>query len=142
MKKGLIFLVTLLALGAGGYFAYQRFAPAPPAPQLVTGTVSRGNVVQGIDATGRLEAVTTVQVGSQVSGTIKALYADFNSQVKRGQVVAELEPSLFQTQVEQAEATVVRARADLERSRVQLDDARLKHTRARDLAAQIGRAHV
>ena len=136
MKKGLIFLVTLLALGAGGYFAYQRFAPAPPAPQLVTGTVSRGNVVQGIDATGRLEAVTTVQVGSQVSGTIKALYADFNSQVKRGQVVAELEPSLFQTQVEQAEATVVRARADLERSRVQLDDARQKLTRARDLAAR------
>jgi HlyD family secretion protein len=102
--------------------------------QLMTATVSRGSVVQGIDATGRLQAVTTVQVGSQVSGTIKALYADFNSQVKKGQVVAELEPSLFITQVEQAEASMVRIQADIERSKVQLEDSKLKLARARDLA--------
>jgi HlyD family secretion protein len=136
MKRSLLVIGVLLALGVGGYFAYERFKSAPPSLQLVTATVSRGSVVAGIDATGRLQAVTTVQVGSQVSGTIKALYADFNTQVKRGQVVAELEPSLFQTQVEQAEATVVRNRADVERARVQLDDARLKLTRARDLAAR------
>jgi HlyD family secretion protein len=136
MKKGLIVTAILLLLGAGGYVAYERFKGPPPSPQLVTATVSRGSVIQGIDATGRLQAVTTVQVGSQVSGTIKSLYADFNSQVKRGQVVAELEPSLFETQVEQAQANLVRIEADLERSRVQLDDARLKVTRARDLFAK------
>jgi len=139
MKKGLkrvlVVLVLLAVLGGGGYYVYEHYIKAqPPTLQLVTAMVSKGSVVQGIDATGRLQAVTTVQVGSQVSGTIKSLYADFNSQVKKGQVVAELEPSLFQTQVEQAEATVVRSQADVERSRVQLEDAKLKVARARDLA--------
>ena len=135
LKKVLVVLVLLGLLGGGGYYGYEHYIKAqPPTLQLVTAMVSKGSVVQGIDATGRLQAVTTVQVGSQVSGTIKSLYADFNSQVKKGQVVAELEPSLFQTQVEQAEATVVRGQADVERSRVQLEDAKLKLTRARDLA--------
>jgi HlyD family secretion protein len=134
MKRTLVVAGVLLVLGAGGYFAYERFKSPPSSLQLVTAPVSRGNVVAGIDATGRLQAVRTVQVGSQVSGTIKTLNADFNSVVTRGQVVAELEPSLFETQVEQAEATVTRMRADLERSRVQVEDAQLKLARARDLA--------
>jgi len=134
LKRGLWTIVLLALLGGGGYYGYLRYKGEKPTLQLVTATVSRGSVVQGIDATGRLQAVTTVQVGSQVSGTIKELHADFNSQVKKGQVVAELEPSLFQTQVEQAEATVTRSQADLERSRVQLEDTKLKLTRAKDLA--------
>ena len=136
MKRTLVTVGVLVILGAGGYFAYERFKSPPSSLQLVTATVSRGNVVAGIDATGRLQAVRTVQVGSQVSGTIKTLNADFNSVVSRGQVVAELEPSLFETQVEQAEATVTRMRADLERSRVQVEDAQLKLARARDLHAR------
>jgi HlyD family secretion protein len=136
LKRGLWTVVLLALLGGGGYYGYLRYKGEKPTLQLVTATVSRGSVVQGIDATGRLQAVTTVQVGSQVSGTIKTLNADFNSQVKKGQVVAELEPSLFQTQVEQAEATVVRAQADVERSRVQLEDTKLKLARAKDLAAR------
>jgi HlyD family secretion protein len=136
MKRTLVTVGVLVILGAGGYFAYERFKSPPSSLQLVTATVSRGDVVAGIDATGRLQAVRTVQVGSQVSGTIKTLNADFNSVVSRGQVVAELEPSLFETQVEQAEATVTRMRADLERSRVQVEDAQLKLARARDLHAR------
>jgi HlyD family secretion protein len=112
MRRALLFVVVL-ALGVAGYVGYTRLAGSEPTPQLVTAHVSRGDVVQVIDATGRLEAVTTVQVGSQVSGTIQALYADFNSQVRRGQVVARLEPSLFETQVEQARATVVRLQAEV-----------------------------
>ena len=134
LKRGLWAIVVLAILGAGGYYGYKRYKGNKPTIQLVTATVSRGSVVQGIDATGRLQAVMTVQVGSQVSGTIKSLYADFNSQVKKGQVVAELEPSLFQTQVEQAEATVTRGQADVERARVQVEDSKLKLTRARDLS--------
>lgn len=98
--------------------------------------VSRGDVVETIDATGTLQAVTTVQVGTQVSGTIKRLRADFNSRVRRGQVIAELDPSLFQAQVEQARATVVRLEAEAGRAAVQLEDARNKLTRARELSAK------
>ena len=96
--------------------------------------MTRGDVVETVDATGTLEAVTTVQVGTQVSGTIKALHADFNARVRRGQVVAELEPSLFQTQVEQARASLVRLEADARRAAVQSDDAQLKLARARELS--------
>ncbi len=82
----------------------------------------------------RLQAVTTVQVGTQVSGTILELNADFNSLVRKGQVLARLDPSLFATQIEQARANLIRAEADLERFRVSLDDARTKLNRARELS--------
>ncbi|MGE3402212.1 MAG: efflux RND transporter periplasmic adaptor subunit [Vicinamibacterales bacterium] len=98
--------------------------------------MTRGDVIETVDATGTLEAVTTVQVGTQVSGTLKALHADFNSRVRRGQVIAELEPSLFETQVEQARASLTRLEADVRRAEVQLDDARQKLARARELAAR------
>jgi HlyD family secretion protein len=103
------------------------------APTYNTATVMRGDLVETVEATGTLDAVTTVQVGSQVSGTIASLNADFNSVVKKGQVIARLDPSLLQAQVDQAEATIVRLQADVERARVSLDDARLKLARARAL---------
>ncbi len=78
--------------------------------------------------------MTTVQVGTQVSGTIQELNADFNSLVRKGQVLARLDPSLIQSQIEQARANLIRAEADLERLRVALDDARTKLTRARELS--------
>jgi HlyD family secretion protein len=98
--------------------------------------VTRGEVVDLVDATGTLQAVTTVQVGTQVSGTIKALHADFNSRVRRGQVVAELEPSLFEAQVEQARASVVRLEAEAQRARVQRADADQELRRARELSSR------
>jgi len=99
-----------------------------------TETVSRGPIVQKVSASGTLEAVTTVQVGSQVSGTIESLYADFNSIVKKGQVLARLEPSLFRAAIEQAQANLERAQADYERVRVTLADAETKLQRARQLS--------
>ena len=98
--------------------------------------VARGDVIESVGATGTLQAVKTVQVGSQVSGNIKALYADFNSIVKKGQVVAELDPSLLQTQIEQARANVIRAQADLDRLKVSLEDAKVKLKRSESLAAR------
>jgi HlyD family secretion protein len=77
--------------------------------------------------------VTTVQVGSQVSGTVAELYADFNSIVHKGQVIARLDPSLFQTQIDQQQANLIRSEADLERLNVSLDDAKVKLARAEDL---------
>jgi HlyD family secretion protein len=93
-----------------------------------------GSIVSTVVATGTLEAVTTVQVGSQVSGMIEALHADFNSIVKKGQVLARLDQSLFKSALEQAQANLIRAEADYERTRVMLADAETKLSRARELA--------
>ena len=90
-----------------------------------------GDVVETVAATGTLEAVTTVQVGTQVSGTVRDLLADFNDIVAKGQVLARLDPSLFQTQVDQARANVSRSEADVERLRVGLADAGTRLGRAR-----------
>ena len=115
---------------------YWRADSAPETPAIATSPVTRGEVVDIVDATGTLQAVTTVQVGTQVSGTIKALHADFNTRVRRGQVVAHLEPSLFEAQVEQARASVARLEADAQRAEVQREDAGHKLRRARELAAR------
>ena len=123
-------LVLLIAAGVG----YYRSTHGEETPTIVTASVTSGDVIETVDATGTLQAVTTVQVGTQVSGTIKALRADFNSRVRRGQVIAELEPSLFEAQVEQARASLVRLEAEASRAAVQREDAQRKLRRAQELA--------
>jgi HlyD family secretion protein len=132
MKK-LLLIITALAIIAAGVGAYYRYRKAGPEPTVTTAAVSRGDIVDAVGATGTVQAVTTVQVGTQVSGTIQELHADFNSLVRKGQVIARLDPSLFQTQIEQARANLIRAQADLERLKVTLDDARTKLKRAQEL---------
>lgn len=135
MKKALVTLLFLLAAGGGG-FAYYRYSHRPVAPTVTTAPITRGDLVDRVGATGTLQAVTTVQVGTQVSGTIQSLYADFNSLVRKGQVLARLDPSLFQTQIEQARANLLRSQADVDRLRVALEDAQTKLTRAKELSAR------
>jgi HlyD family secretion protein len=103
-------------------------------PKVTTVAVTRGDLVQAVSATGSLEAVTTVNVGSQVSGIVQTLYAEFNDIVRKGQTLARLDPSLFQTQVEQAEANRIRAEADVERLKVARDAAKLALERTVTLA--------
>lgn len=131
----LVFLVAVVVGTALAYFYFGTGA-AEPGPTFTLAQVTQGNVIDTVETTGTLQAVTTVQVGTQVSGAIKALYADFNSNVRQGQIIAELEPSLFETQVEQARATLVRQEAELERAKVQVEDSALKLTRSQDLAEQ------
>src|SRR5947207_4314857 len=83
-----------------------------------TATVTRGPITQLVTATGTLNPVVNVQVGSQVSGNIAKLSADFNSQVKAGQVVGQIDPALFQATVTQAEGDLANAQATLELARV------------------------
>ena len=135
MRKIIVIAVVLAAIAGGGY-AYYRYTLTPPVPTLTKARVTRGDIAETVGATGQLQAVTTVQVGTQVSGTILELNADFNSLVRKGQVLARLDPSLFQTQIEQARANLVRAEADMERLRVGLDDSRTKLSRARELIKQ------
>ena len=133
MRKILIVVAAVAVVGAGAY-GYYRYTQKPVAPTISTARVTRGDVAETVGATGTLQAVTTVQVGTQVSGTIQELNADFNSLVRKGQVLARLDPSLIQSQIEQARANLIRAEADLERLRVALDDSRTKLSRARELA--------
>lgn len=96
--------------------------------QYKTEKADRGNITMTVTATGTLSAVTTVQVGSQVSGVISRLYADFNSHVTKGQLLAELDPTPFQAQVEQRQADVTKAK-------VTTANAKITYERQRRLAA-------
>lgn len=112
------------------------FGGRAPQPAYLTAPIDRGDVVETVGATGTLEAMTTVQVGSQLSGTILSLHADFNSVVRSGQVIARLDPSLFEARRGQARANVVAARANVDRQRAAQEDAERKLVRARELSGQ------
>jgi HlyD family secretion protein len=133
MRKILLIVVAVALIGAGGY-GYYRYTQKPVPPTITTARITRGDLAETVGATGTLQAVTTVQVGTQVSGNIQELNADFNSLVRKGQVLARLDPSLIQSQIEQARANLIRAEADLERLRVALEDSRTKLNRARELS--------
>ena len=133
VKKRLAILLAVIVLLATTLVAYYRGSRGEEKPAFAMARVTRGDVVETGDATGTLKAVTTVQVGTQVSGTIKALHVDFNS-IVRGQVIAELEPSLLNAQVEQARASIVRLKAEARRATVQSEDAQQKLKRARELS--------
>jgi HlyD family secretion protein len=134
------FLFRLLVIAASafgvGILLLQLSGESAEAPRIQTQPLSLGSVVETVDTSGTLEAVTTVQVGTQVSGNVQALYADFNSIVRRGQLLARLDPSLLETQREQAAANLVRAEADMERLMVSLSDTETKVRRAEELWAR------
>ena len=129
MKKPITIVLVLIAVGAGAAAYYMR--DTRPEPTVSTMPVIRGDVVDLVQATGTLEAVTTVDVGTQVSGLVQDMYVDFNHIVKKGQIIARLDPSLIETQIQQRRASVIRAEADLERLRVNLADSRRKLEQAR-----------
>ena len=117
MKK-LIWIAVLLAAGAGAYFVFGGRKKAEPKYR--TAIVDRGNVTQTVTATGTLSAVITVKVGSVVSGIVAALHADFNKQVRKGDVLAELDPTPFQARVDQSQATLQKARVEVRNSEIGL----------------------
>ena len=137
MKKRIlaaILLTLTLSVSVAAYYRYRATDAA--GPEVTTTTVSVGDVHQTVQATGTLEAVSTVQVGSQLSGRIAELLADYNSVVRKGQVIARLDPSIFEAQAAQSRATLTRVRAQVERARVQREDAAHKLARAKELSAR------
>jgi HlyD family secretion protein len=135
-RRLMVVVVAVIVVVTASAAAFYRSSGTDKDPGLTTVVVSRGSVVETVEATGKLQAVTTVEVGTQVSGTIKSLHADYNTQVRKGQVIAQLEPSLFETQVEQARATLQRNQADVEAARVQVEDTQMKLRRAQELSAK------
>jgi len=120
--QAIVIGLTALALVAG----YERLHGHAAPPHFQTALVSAGDIVRRVAATGTLEARTTAEVGSQVSGTISELGADFNSIVKKGQVVARLDPSLIDAEIQSARSTVAKAVADAEGAKVAVGDAEVK----------------
>ncbi|MEK6336017.1 MAG: efflux RND transporter periplasmic adaptor subunit [Acidobacteriota bacterium] len=127
--------VLVMTLAAAGYYFWQG---GSAAPTYLTAKVDRGNLRNTVTATGALQAVTTVQVGSQASGTISALYADFNSVVKKGQVVAQLDPAVSKAQVDQARANLQQAIASLQQARAAVTNSRagVSDAQAKAMAAR------
>ncbi|MCC7141121.1 MAG: efflux RND transporter periplasmic adaptor subunit [Candidatus Eisenbacteria bacterium] len=133
-RRRAVVLLGVIALGAVGVFFWQVSRKGAKPPSYRTEAVTRGDVRVQVSATGTLNAVTTVQVGSQVSGTISALHADFNDRVRSGQVLAQLDATFLRAQV-------LENRANLERTEVQYrqavrDSARTFPLGARGLASQ------
>ncbi len=124
--KWFIVILLLAVVGIASGFAFNR----SPKAQYFTAPVQRGDIRDEVQATGNIDAVTTVQVGSQVSGTISALSADFNTKVHKGQVIAQIDPSLFEGALLQAQADLQNARATLAASKADLAKAQATATQA------------
>ena len=114
-----IWLALLLALGAGAYFYFRHAGGAAMAFNTVAAT--RGEIIATVTATGTLNPVVNVTVGSQVSGRISVVNVDYNSVVKSNQVIAEIDPATYQAAVEQSQADLANARANLELQQVEYD---------------------
>lgn len=136
MKKLIVWIVVLAVLGVGGYFAYDKYGKVEVKPQITEATVTRGNVVEAVSATGTLTAVRTIDIGTQVSGTVRKLYADYNDLVKQGQLLAELDPSLLQTQVDMQNANLQRADVDINQRKISMENDMNKLERQRTLFAK------
>lgn len=131
-EKGLLGIVVLVAIIAG----VTLFRGGEKEAEYRTAKVEQGEITTRVSATGKVDAVVTVEVGSQVSGRVQKLFADFNSRVKKGEVVAQIDPSLFEAQVEQARAKLANDEANAEKARVLLEDAKRALKRMETLFAR------
>lgn len=108
-KSGILGIVVLIAVAAAAAWYFKR---APDPPKFLTARVDQGPITSAVQATGTINPLTTVPVGSYVSGTVKYIFADFNSRVRAGQVLAQLDPEVYQAQVMQARGNVDNAIAN------------------------------
>ncbi len=132
-KRNLLFWgIALITIISGLYLLLRE-----PSPEIVYSTVpvERGNIIQTVSATGTLQAVNTVEVGTQVSGTIEEIFVDYNSPVKKGQVIAKIDSTLFYTEVKKAEADLASARASVEEAQAELVEAAKNANRQKTLYA-------
>lgn len=130
MKKIVLVICVLGLLGTGGYFS---FVKKDEAVNFKTEKAAQGPIEETVTANGALNAIKTVQVGAQVSGMISDILVDFNSRVKDGQLIAEIDPSPFLAQSRQARANLASARANVEKSTAALKDAQRTLIRSREL---------
>ena len=133
MKKLVVGIGLCVVLAAAGYWMFHK---KDRAPAWRTAPVTRGDIVETVNASGTITPVITVQVGTQVSGRVLELFADFNSAVRKGQAIARIDPAPFQAQMEQAQASRGVALANLEKAEAQALEAERIFRRTRELFAQ------
>jgi len=137
MSKRVVFIVVGVLVAAGlAAWAWKGSGGGKAELKIDTAKAERGRIVAKVTASGTLSAIVTVQVGSQVSGRVAELRADFNSAVKKGDLIARIDPQLFQAAAEQASANLMAAQGNLARAKAQAADARRQAERASQLAAQ------
>ena len=133
MKKTAIISAVIILLAVIGYILFRGNGNEP---KFRTEKVTKGDLVMTVTSTGTVNPVTTVLVGTQVSGTIKEIYVDFNSPVKKGQLIARIDPALFEAQVNQARANLFSAKANLEKAEATLVDAKRTMERNKELLSK------
>jgi len=119
----IVTVAVLAVLTAASWFILRK-TPVEPTATYSLSTVKRGNIISTVSATGTLSPTVTVQVGSQVSGTIQQIYVDFNSKVKKGELIAQIDPSLFKASLAEAQANLKSAEAEAEKAWVGVRDAK------------------
>lgn len=128
--------VAVIALvGAGAWYWTSRKAEGAESAYR-TATIERGDIRVAISATGTLSAISTVTVGSQISGQVTDVLVDYNSEVKKGEVLARIDPSTYEAQIEQGNAQIANAQASLKQAQATLANAELDYTRKADLGQQ------
>jgi HlyD family secretion protein len=130
--KTLVTLLVVGAAGAGGWFYFKKQNIKPP--EVLTTTVNRGEVIQSVTATGDLQAVTSVDVSSQISGLVTEVLVDFNDEVKVGQVLARLDPATYEARLNQAKADLASTEANNRLTR--LNTERIRELRTKNLVSQ------
>jgi HlyD family secretion protein len=133
MKKIAIIGAIIISIAVAVFFLLRGRGNEP---QFRTDKVVRGDIEMAVTATGTVNPVTTVLVGTQVSGTIKNIYVDFNSPVKKGQLIAQIDPALFEAQVNQAKANLLLAKANVEKAEATSVDAKRTMERNKELLAK------
>jgi HlyD family secretion protein len=132
VKLRWIIAIVVLAAAVAGVIAYGR-AHRQTGPKYLTTAVDRGRIVARVTATGTLSALVTVQVGAQVSGRIAQINVDFNSPVKKGELIAKIDPQIYAAAVEQAKANLIAAQGQLVKAQAQSKDAERQFTRSNQL---------
>lgn len=131
-----LLVLGVLAGGVFGLFAWRNATKPPPPPRFLTEPTEVRDVVEQVQSTGSVKPVTEVQVGAQVSGRVVKVLADFNSTVKKGDLLAEIDPSLLGAQVSQSGAQLSAGKANLRRSEARLATAKVNLARAKSLVKE------
>ena len=134
MKKVLVVLVLLAACGGGGWYGYKKLHPKKEALAYRTATIARRSVVQDIRATGTIQPIKQVEVGTQVNGPITHLYADYNSLVSANQIVAQIDPAVYDATYAKDCAQLKSNEANVEQIAAKLDLAEKDLARKTELA--------
>lgn len=114
LLKKMIIVIALLALAIGGFYYYQQKKILKPEDLYRFQEITQGDVAQAVSANGTLNPVTLISIGTQVSGRVSKLYVDFNDKVEKGQILLELDDSLFTAQIAQSQGAVRNAQSSVE----------------------------